>query len=269
MNMFSVVIPLYNKERNILKTLMSILNQSYKEFEVVIVNDGSTDNSVKIIETIKDPRIRLIDQNNQGVSAARNRGILESRYEWIAFLDGDDLWEENHLIEFVKMLELYPKSKVLATSFRYSDNRIKSEPNSSDSIYYLEDYFKIAAKSSVIWTGCICVHKTCFNSVGLFNVNLNRGEDLDLWARLAKKFYILKSVLVTSIYVVDSDNKLTTGLSNYNKSLVSIIDLKNSRGTERSYYKNILFRRIKHNLLRFRIGELIKILYKHNFQLFF
>src|SRR5699024_6424946 len=95
--MFSIVIPLYNKELSITNTLQSVLNQTFTDFEVVIVNDGSTDNSVEKVEAFNDPRIRLIHQANAGVSAARNKGIEEANYDWISFLDADDLWMENHL----------------------------------------------------------------------------------------------------------------------------------------------------------------------------
>jgi glycosyltransferase involved in cell wall biosynthesis len=83
--MFSVIIPLYNKELSISNTIQSVLDQTFQNFEIVIVNDGSTDNSVKEVEKFDDKRIRLIHQENKGVSAARNRGIEEAKYEWIAF----------------------------------------------------------------------------------------------------------------------------------------------------------------------------------------
>src|SRR5690606_27294669 len=93
--MFSVVIPLYNKEANIRQTLESVLNQTCTDFGIVIGNDGSKDNSRDVVLSMDDARIRLIDQENAGVSAARNRGIKEARGEWIAFLDADDLWRED------------------------------------------------------------------------------------------------------------------------------------------------------------------------------
>ena len=91
--MISIVIPLYNKEQQIGKTLESVFAQSFQDYEVVIVNDGSTDKSVEIVEGMADKRIRLINQKNSGVSAARNKGIQESRGEYIAFLDADDEWK--------------------------------------------------------------------------------------------------------------------------------------------------------------------------------
>ena len=102
--MFSIIIPLYNKELSVKKTIYSVINQSFRDFEVIIVNDGSTDNSVKVIETIDDARIRVIHQVNQGVSAARNYGIQEAKNQWISFLDADDLWEVGHLLEIKSMI---------------------------------------------------------------------------------------------------------------------------------------------------------------------
>ena len=92
--MISVVIPLYNKEKYIKRAIESVLNQTFQKFEIIVVNDGSTDKSAEIVQNIKDPRIRLINQKNAGVSAARNRGIQEAKYEYIAFLDADDFWEK-------------------------------------------------------------------------------------------------------------------------------------------------------------------------------
>lgn len=96
MIMISVIIPLYNKAHTIVNTLNTVLNQTYHDFEVVIVNDGSTDNGVEVIkQNFNDLRIRIINQKNAGVSAARNRGIQESRGKWISFLDADDEWMPN------------------------------------------------------------------------------------------------------------------------------------------------------------------------------
>src|SRR5574344_715427 len=114
--MISVVIPLYNKERYIEKTIHSVLKQSFNKFEIVVVNDGSTDNSLAIVESIRDSRIRVFDQKNSGVSAARNRGIKEAKYDFIAFLDGDDEWLSNHLPIIANLIDKYPSCGVFATS---------------------------------------------------------------------------------------------------------------------------------------------------------
>ena len=242
--MFSVVIPLYNKELSIKNTIQSVLNQSYQNFEILIINDGSVDGSVDIVKNIKDERIRLIHQNNQGVSSARNKGIQEAKYEWIAFLDGDDLWESNHLEEILKMMRVYPDNKVYVTSFNYSDKRKMFKYERNNRIFKIDNYFEEAIKEELIWTSIIVVHKECFNEVGLFNINFNRGEDLDLWARLAKKFTIIKSSDVTAIYRVDAENRtnLSKNLDKCNYYYFSLDVLNN--GSEREYYKIFLFNRL-------------------------
>ncbi len=122
--MFSVIIPLYNKAHTITNTLQSALGQSYSNFEVVIVNDGSTDNSVEQIEKYtSDPRIRIINQENQGVSAARNRGIKESRRAYIAFLDGDDQWEPDYLLKIKAACAQYPEAGLILSGRNYKDMR--------------------------------------------------------------------------------------------------------------------------------------------------
>ena len=104
--MFSVIIPLYNKSHTIVRTLSTVLDQTYKEFEIIIVNDGSTDNGVQIIKDYTtDKRIRIIEQNNQGVSVARNIGVQHAKYELIAFIDGDDEWLSEYLSKMEEMQE--------------------------------------------------------------------------------------------------------------------------------------------------------------------
>lgn len=107
--MISVVIPLYNKAHTIVNTLNTVFNQTYQDFEVVIVNDGSTDNGIEVIkDSFDDQRVRIIYQKNAGVSAARNRGADESRGEYIAFLDGDDEWHPEYLSTMYELIKKYP-----------------------------------------------------------------------------------------------------------------------------------------------------------------
>lgn len=120
--MISVVIPLYNKAHTIVNTLNTVFAQTYQDFEVVIINDGSTDNGVEIIQQhFNDKRIRIIQQKNAGVSAARNKGILESRGEWISFLDGDDEWLPNYLEEVHNAVIKLPENGIIISG-RFSQN---------------------------------------------------------------------------------------------------------------------------------------------------
>ena len=102
----SVVIPLYNKAHTIVHTLSTVMRQNYADYEVIIVDDGSTDNGVQLIlEHFKDPRIRIVSQENAGVSVARNRGVDEAKGEWVAFLDGDDEWHPDYLSTMVNLID--------------------------------------------------------------------------------------------------------------------------------------------------------------------
>lgn len=115
--MISIIIPLYNKEHCITDTLSSILSQSYKDFEIVIVNDGSTDNSATVVESICDSRIRLINKKNEGVSKTRNRGIEEAKGEWVLFLDADDTMENGCLQALIDLGKQFPQANVLCGNF--------------------------------------------------------------------------------------------------------------------------------------------------------
>lgn len=241
---FSVVIPLYNKELSIRNTILSVLNQSYQNFEIVIINDGSTDNSVEAVKTIKDERIRLIHQNNQGVSSARNKGIQEAKYDWIAFLDGDDLWEKNHLEEITKMMNIYPDDKVFVTSFEYSDNRTLFKHKRNNSIYRVENYFKEAVDEILVWTSIVVLHIDCIKKVGLFKEFLSYGEDLELWSRISKNYSFIKSSNVTAMYKVDAENRSSL-TKNMEKTYVYYCKYNESRDFfERNYYNKMILLRL-------------------------
>lgn len=242
--MFSVVIPLYNKELSITNTVQSVLDQTCQDFEVVIINDGSTDSSVKAVEAINDNRICLIHQENQGVSAARNRGIKEAKYEWIAFLDGDDLWETNHLEEIQKMMDAFPGENVYVTSFEYSNGRKMFKHPRQTPIFKIENYFKEAIKENIVSSSNIVIHKNCFDKAGAFNEVLKCGEDLDLWARLARSQSIIKSSAITATYRVDAENR--TELNKHiEKSHVYHFRLDEKIGTdENRYYKYLVLARL-------------------------
>lgn len=204
--MISIIVPLFNKEHLLKETLLSILNQTFSTFEVVIVNDGSTDNSLSVLDCFNDSRIRIINQENLGVSAARNRGIEEAKYDLIALMDADDLWESNYLEEQMNLYKNYPDCDVFITNYRYLT--IKGSYTSPilrdidlDKSSVIDNYFKIACKSSPLITSIsIMVKKHALNSVANFPVGIKSGEDLLTWARLAVKYKIAFSNKVLATY---------------------------------------------------------------------
>lgn len=261
--MFSVVIPLYNKELSIANTINSVLNQANQSFEIIVIDDGSTDNSAERVREIQDPRIRLVQQKNQGVSAARNLGIKEARYEWIALLDGDDLWEVNHLEEIEKMMKEFPDEKVYVTSFEYSDKRPMFKYPRKNTIFKVDNYFKQAIKEKLMWTSIVVANKECFDKVGYFNVVLNRGEDLDLWARLAREYRIIKSSTITAIYRIEAENR-SSATFNINKSRVFIYSFLDSKSQEESdYYKSQINNALRSFLVNRDLKSFFILLKKH------
>lgn len=195
--MISIIIPLYNKESQVGKTLRSVLAQSYQDFEVVIVDDGSTDGSVEAVKRFTDPRIRLISQVNAGASAARNRGIKEAKGEFVAFLDADDEWNPEYLAKQAELIEKYPHCDIFATNYEFKDADGKITPTILNNINFqgqdgiLSNYFEIAAVSHPpLWTSAVSVRKAAIQSVGGFPIGIKSGEDLLTWAKLAVNYKI-------------------------------------------------------------------------------
>lgn len=238
--MFSVVIPLYNKELSIVNTINSVLAQTNQNFEVIVVDDGSTDSSAKQVRGIDDSRIKLIQQKNQGVSAARNLGIKQARYEWVALLDGDDLWKNNHLSEIERLIKQYPEGKIFGTSFDYSDGRPIATPEKAQSSYQITNYFIEAAKYIVLSSSTVVINRSCFDKVGFFNTNLTHGEDVEMWARLGKVYNIIKTPTKTAIYRVDAENR-TTLCKDLNHLHVYHFNLEDYDSIEeRVYYEKLI-----------------------------
>jgi glycosyltransferase involved in cell wall biosynthesis len=206
--LISIIIPLYNKELYIIKTLRSVLAQTFQDFEIIIVNDGSTDKSVDEIEKFDDERIRIVGQKNTGVSAARNKGIEESKYDLIAFLDADDEWLPNHLQELLDLKNDFPECQVFATDYKVIDSKdyerypVNTEVFHFDEKYgVIENYFESAVKTSPpLWTSAVAVNKGAIKEIGAFPVGVRLGEDLLTWAKLADRYDIAYSKTVTAVY---------------------------------------------------------------------
>lgn len=205
--MISVVIPLYNKEQSIVTTLHTVLNQTYQDFEIIIVDDGSTDHSVEEVAKITDPRIHLIHQNNAGVSAARNRGIEEAKGEYIAFLDADDEWKSDYLRTQYELTQKYPECNVFACNYEFKDTQGKVIPtiirklpfNGEDGI--LSNYFEVVSCSNPpLWTSAVMANKKALEVIGGFPIGVTLGEDLITWAKFAVYYKIAFSKKIAAIY---------------------------------------------------------------------
>lgn len=218
--MISIVIPLYNKENTIARALDSVLAQTYQDFEVVVVDDGSTDGGVAVVEQYTAPRIRLIRQANAGVSAARNKGIAEAKGEYVAFLDADDEWLPEFLEEIVVLQREYPMCRAQATNYTFNSYGVKS-PTILRKIPFqgergvLTNYFKVASCSHPpVWTSAVCIERNLLQEIGGFPVGVKSGEDLWVWAHAAvctQWAYSMKAMAqynVEQLYIYDEPKRL-------------------------------------------------------------
>lgn len=196
---FSVVIPLYNKASYVAKAIGSVLAQTFADYELVIVNDGSKDNSAEIAEKAiaEKPNCKLIRQENAGVSVARNNGVAASQGDYLCFLDADDWWEPTFLEEMSKLIEEFSKAGIYGTNYTIvNDTKKKTRvaPIGVDAgfekgyINYCQVYAKTLAMP--LWTGAVCVPRTVFNEFGGFPKGIKLGEDFLLWIRIALKYKV-------------------------------------------------------------------------------
>lgn len=219
MPFFSVVIPLYNKENLIEQTISGLLNQSFTDFEVIIINDGSTDNSLKKIKPLVDSRFKIINQDNKGVSYARNIGVKNANAKYIALLDADDIWLNNHLLELKKLIEIFPNAGLYCNNYQVYYTKDVARPANlnfdfENDCLIVGDFFKASITNSVAWTSAVGFTKEKFDAIGGFNTTLKTAQDLDLWIKIALKYNIVFNPKITMSYKLHIDKSLSK--SNYN-----------------------------------------------------
>lgn len=208
MPVFSVVIPLYNKEQYIRETLQSALDQTFADFEIIIVNDGSTDNSAGVVKLFTDTRIHYIEIKNSGVSAARNTAIKAAKGSIIAFLDADDLWQPNHLEALHELYLENPTAGMLCSRYiTRIGNGVLQKPvflgideNFSGII---ADAFYSSTVNRVALTAALAIPKRVFGVTGMFNENTTHPEDTELWIKIMIQFPIAITNQYTVIYNFD------------------------------------------------------------------
>ena len=225
MTRFSVLIPVYNKEKHLSKTIESVLQQSFIDFELIIVNDGATDTSETIIKSFTDPRINYIKQENQGVSVARNTGINAANANYIALLDADDIWKEDYLEKIDALIDEYPKQDVFAAVCTIESRGSTYQPtysiaNLSPNKSYVVSYFAASYINTILTSSSTVLHKDVFEKIGYYNPSLPSGEDTDLWIRLGIDYTVvfLNTPLATYRYE-------PTSLSNSPKKVKKALDL--------------------------------------------
>jgi len=261
--MISVVIPLYNKAHTIERTLKSVIEQTYEDFEVIIINDGSTDNSIEVInKNFNDSRIKIYNQKNAGVSKARNNGVLNSSFEYIAFLDGDDDWDTKYLETAYDAIKSHPNVAMICTAGYIKDsingNKIlrlaKKYQNKISKIDYFENPHVFTHTSATI------VSKKAFLEVpGGFPTDMKKNEDYALFFSLALVGETVYCGYPLSTYYGNIENQATQILSNDYSDIPKRIN-KTFEMWERTKKKNktfIIF-------FKYELRHLILFLIKNN-----
>ena len=204
----SIIIPTYNRAHLLGRAIQSVLTQTYQDFELIIVDDGSTDNTEKVVESFKDERIRYIrHKENKGGAAARNTGIKAAKGEYIAFQDSDDVWLPEKLEKQMKLFETAaPEVGVVYTGCQRLKNNKKSYSPPPQVAQKEGDIFYDLLKWNFITMPSVLVKRECFEKAGMFDENLPRLQDWELFIRISKvyRFKCIDEPLVISYYGPDS-----------------------------------------------------------------
>ena len=198
MTKVSVIIPAYNAMTYLPETMESVLKQTFTDFEVLLIDDGSSDGIISWAAQIIDPRVKLISQKNQGVSEARNTGIAHAQGEYIAFLDADDLWEPTKLEKQVQYLEDNPALGLVHTWVVLASEQGKATDKVCISNAEGDVWKQIAEQCLLTCGSTPMIRSCCFETVGVFDRKLRSGEDWDMWIRIASRypFAVVKEPLV-------------------------------------------------------------------------
>ncbi|MDE6569876.1 MAG: glycosyltransferase [Alistipes sp.] len=188
----SVIIPLYNKEREIGDTLRSVLAQTFRPTEIVVVDDGSTDRSADIVREIAaaNPLVRLVAQPNAGECAARNRAITETTGEYIALLDADDEWRPGFLQEIAALIAEFPDCGLYCTAFDIVSHEGEFPADCPAERGVVANFFHDSAHRYIAIPSASCIPRRVFDDVGGFPDGMKMGGDLYMWIKIARRYRI-------------------------------------------------------------------------------
>ena len=204
---FSVVISVYNKANFIRKTIDSVLAQTESDYEIIIVNDVSTDGSDQVIQSFSDTRISYnCLKENSGAASARNKGVELATGQYIAFLDGDDLWDKNYLTTISDLIAKFPDHSVFATAVHiqehdgYRDSKYTFQ-NPEKKVQLSLNYFESSLKNTILTSSSTVVKKSVFAQTGIYDTSIKSGQDTDLWIRLGLQHRVAFSTQAFVTYI--------------------------------------------------------------------
>jgi glycosyltransferase involved in cell wall biosynthesis len=215
MPFFTVIIPLYNKESFVENAVKSILAQTFQDFEIIIVEDVSTDNSKAVVLPFLSDKIRLIQhKKNKGLSASRNTGIQNASAHFVTFLDADDTWKPNYLEKTHQLIQQFPEAKLFATNYEelYQNNMViipKNKAFPSKENVLVPDFFESSLGKPIYCSCSVAIEKSVFETVGYYDESLTFGEDIDFNIRANSQFKLAYSPTALVTYTLFSENQIT------------------------------------------------------------
>ena len=222
--MFTVIIPYYKKREYIERCLHSVLNQTYKNYEIILIDDGSEDDIKNLISTKYRESVQFVEQTNQGVSVARNRGIEMTKTPYVHFLDADDALHPQ-FFEFVHQVIQENKSFKIIGAHYSRDKNILNKSYGKLEYRDIKDYFKIAIRNSLFITSASVINMDFFKENSAFNPRLKKGQDIEVWFRIleseGKAFYIENTLLY---YSDEDENQATKRKIDINNRFISSIN---------------------------------------------
>ncbi|MEH6955598.1 glycosyltransferase family 2 protein [Neobacillus drentensis] len=218
---FSIIIPTYNAEKFITRGVKSVLKQTFDDFELIVVDDGSKDRTLERLKSINDERLVVISQANKGVSIARNTGISNAHGEFVCFLDADDEYLPNHLEHLAGLITENPSKEFFATRFcvslRTDSNNIIMPATTGDVKYYEDAVQEMLRNTEMIWTGCVCIKREMFEKYGMFEPGVKLGEDTDMW----KRVYVHSGIVYSDTVTVQRNRDGSEATKYYARSYVA------------------------------------------------
>ena len=224
MPFFTVVVPLFNKAKFIGAAIESILSQTFTDYEIIIVDDQSTDGGKQVVSNYTDPRIKVIAHSvNKGLSASRNTGVREAASKFIAFLDADDTWKPHFLRKIHEMISLFPDAGIFATAYEehYPGNIVLPIRNNLElkpgEMNLVADFFTAASKQPILCYIAAVLKREVFETVGYFDETITLGEDVDYNIRANLNYSLAYYNIPSACYTIYSENQITKGNINTKK----------------------------------------------------
>ncbi|HEY9832882.1 MAG TPA: glycosyltransferase [Stenomitos sp.] len=259
MPLISVIIPVYNGEKTIKTTIESVLNQTFTDLELIVVNDGSQDSTLAVLDEIKDSRLKVFSFANAGVSASRNRGLAQAKGEFISFLDADDLWTPDKLEAQLRALQENPQAAVAYSWSDWVDESGQFLRAGGHITVNGNAYEKLLLRDFVESGSNPLIRRQALDEVGDFDQSVTPAEDWDMWLRLAARYEFVAVPSAQILYRISPNSasfnvwKMEAGSlqvieRNFAQTPESLKHLK--RDTLASRYEYLMFKTIEGNLER-------------------